>query len=133
MHTPQNSVNIPAFDDKLFAVIQFQGLQHKVMKNDLVMTEKVDMEVGEMFLFDKVLLIGTDQYTSLGRPYVSTAKVLACVEEKSKSEKIIIFKKRRRKGYQKNQGHRQNITLIRILKIYHNPNDKILNNYSSLI
>lgn len=60
------------------------------------------------------MMIGTPSYTSIGRPYVDTARVIVTVEEQSLSNKIIIFKKKRRKGYQKNMGHRQKLTVLRV-------------------
>jgi large subunit ribosomal protein L21 len=98
------------------------------------MLERVDdLHVGDTFTFDKVLLVGSDEYTSIGRPYVESAKVLASVEEKSKTEKVIVFKKKRRKGYQRNQGHRQEIMHVRILKIVHNPPQEIVDDYHPLV
>lgn len=98
------------------------------------MLEKVEgLEVGDTFFFENVLLVASDEYTSVGRPYIKTAKVLASVEEHSLTEKVIVFKKKRRKGYQRNKGHRQHVTLVRILKILHQPNESSLENYHSLI
>lgn len=97
-------MTLPAPDEKLFAVIEFKGLQHKVLKDDLVMLEKIELEVGETFVFDKVLLVASDEYTSIGRPYVSTCKVLAIVEENTKTEKVITFKKKEKKGISKKYG-----------------------------
>lgn len=116
----------------MFAVIEFKGLQHKVLKDDSVMLEKIDLQVGETFVFDKVLLVASDEYTSIGRPHVLSCKVLAIVEENTKTEKVITFKKKRRKTYQKNMGHRQDVTMIRILKIIHNPKEETLENYSQI-
>lgn len=96
------------------------------------MLEKIDLQVGDTFVFDKVLLVASDEYTSLGRPYVSTCKVLAIVEENTKTQKVITFKKKRRKGYQRNMGHRQDVIMVRILKIVHNPKEDTLDNYSQL-
>ena len=62
------------------------------------MMEKIDeLEVGDTFFFDKVLLVASDEYTAIGRPNVQTAKVLACVQEHSLTEKVIVFKKKRRR------------------------------------
>ena len=134
MHNPDKSISIPAPDEKIFAVILFKGLQHKITKDDTIMLERVDdLNVGDTFTFDKVLLVGTDEYTSIGRPYVDSAKVLATVEEKSLTSKVIVFKKKRRKGYQRNQGHRQAVLLVRILKIVHNPPQETVDDYHSLI
>lgn len=126
-------MSLPPLDDKIFAVIHFGGLQHKVTKDDIVMLEKIDLKPGETFVFDNVLLVGTDEYTSIGRPYVKTAKVLATLEETTLTDKVIVFKKKRRKGYQKNMGHRQEISMIRILKVFHEPSHDILDAYHSLV
>ena len=96
------------------------------------MLDKINLSAGESFLMDHVLLVGTKDYTSVGRPYVSSAKVLCTVEEVTKTEKVIVFKKRRRKGYQKNQGHRQDVTMVRIDKILYNPEPNILENYKPM-
>ena len=96
------------------------------------MLEKIDLNVGETFVFDKILLVASDEFTSIGRPYVLSCKVLAIVEENTKTEKVITFKKNRRKGYQKNMGHRQDVTMIRILKVVHNPKEEILENYHTI-
>ena len=128
----EKSLTLPASDEKLFAVIEFKGLQHKVLRDDRVMLEKIELEVGETFVFDKVLLVASDEYTSIGRPYVNSCKVLAIVEENTRTEKVITFKKKRRKGYQRNMGHRQDVTLVRILKVIHNPKEETLDNYSQI-
>lgn len=96
------------------------------------MIDKTEYDVGQSFFMDKVLLIGTEDYTSVGRPYISTAKVLCTVEEKTKTDKVIVFKKRRRKGYQKNMGHRQDVTLIRIDKILYSPIEEVVNSYKQM-
>ncbi len=134
MHNPDKSISIPAPDDKIFAVILFKGSQHKITKDDTITMEKVDdLNVGDTFTFDKVLLVGTDEYTSIGRPFVDSARVLATVEEKSLTSKVIVFKKKRRKGYQRNQGHRQAVMYVRILKIIHDPPQETVDDYHSLI
>ncbi len=97
------------------------------------MLDKTNFKAGDLIEFDQVLLVGTTDYTSIGRPYISTAKVIATVEENSQTEKVIIFKKRRRKGYQKNMSHRSYVTMVRIEKILHNPKEEALDNYKSLI
>jgi hypothetical protein len=80
-------------------------------------------------MLDQVLLVGTEHYTSIGRPIVGSCKVYASLEEKSLSEKVIIFKKRRRKGYQKNANHRQNIVVLKIDKIVHDLPENFDTNY----
>ncbi len=134
VHNPEKSISLPALDHKLFAVIKFKGLQHKITKDDTIMLEKIEgLEVGDTFFFDKVLLVASDEYTSVGRPFLTTAKVLATVQEHSLTEKVIVFKKKRRKGYQRNKGHRQMVTVVKILKIVHHPAEDSLENYHSLV
>jgi large subunit ribosomal protein L21 len=98
------------------------------------MLEKINgLEVGDTFFFDNVLLVASDEYTSVGRPFVRSAKVLATIQEHSLTDKVIVFKKKRRKGYQRNQGHRQAVTIVKILKIVHDPSEETLENYNSLV
>jgi large subunit ribosomal protein L21 len=95
--------------------------------------EKIaELSPGDTFVFDKVLLVGTNEYTSIGRPYVGSCKVLATIEENTLSDKVIVFKKKRRKGYQNNAGHRQELTQVRILKVIHIPAENVLDNYYAL-
>jgi large subunit ribosomal protein L21 len=134
VHNPEKTLAMPPLDENQFAVIHFKGHQHKVLKDDIIQLEKVeDLNPGDCFVFDQVLLVASNEYSSIGRPYVETCKVLAVVEECARSDKIIVFKKKRRKGYQRNYGHRQDLTYVRILKIIHNPPQEILDNYHSLI
>lgn len=83
------------------------------------MCEKLPFEVGQQLELDEVLLVGTQDYTTVGRPVVQRAKVLATVEENSQTEKTLIFKMRRRKDSQRHRGHRQWVTILRIDKINH--------------
>ena len=64
-------------------------------------------------------MVGTAEYTAIGRPTIGNARVYATIEEYSQTEKVIIFKKKRRKGYQKNGGHRQLVNVLRIDRIEH--------------
>lgn len=83
------------------------------------MCELLDLEVGSQVEFEDVLLVGTKDYTCVGRPTVTRARVLATIEETSQTEKTLIFKKRRRKDSQRSQGHRQWVTVLKIDKIVH--------------
>ena len=132
VHDVNKEITLPAQDLKIFAVIHFNGLQHKLTKDDTLILDRIEVEVGKVIVFDKVLLVGTPDYTSVGRPYVESAKVIAVVESHNLSEKIIIFKKKRRKGYQRNKGHRSRLTVVRILKIIHEPEQKMIENYHKL-
>jgi large subunit ribosomal protein L21 len=120
VHNDDAEITYPQADDGMFAVTQIAGSQHKVMKDDVVLSEKLaDAKVGDQLVFDKVLLVGTRDYTAVGRPYVGTAKVYATVEEQTLSNRIIVFKKKRRKNYKRTRGHRQDLTVLRIDKVVH--------------
>ena len=71
-------------------------------------------------------LVGTNSYTVLGRPQVSGAKVEAMIESISDTDKVIVFKKKRRKGYKKSMGHRSSLTQCRIVKIEHSLTPELL-------
>lgn len=133
IHNPNKPLSLPVLDSNIFAVIEYQGRQHKLTKDDTVMLDKTNFRPGEIIIFDKVLLVGSNEYTSIGRPYIGTAKVVGTVEEVTKTEKVIIFKKRRRKGYQKNMGHRSEVTIVRVDKVIHSLTENVMNDYKSLI
>eukprot|EP01041_Mallomonas_annulata_P002882 gene2882-5653_t len=114
---PPNSGN----DKNLFAVIEFSGTQYKVTKDDLVVANKItDVDIGDNIELSKVLLVGCRDFTHIGRPLVSGAKVMATVEEMVKDDKVIIFKKRRRKNSQRTRGFRRQLTILRITDIIFN-------------
>lgn len=90
------------------------------------MSEKLPFEVGQQIELEEVLMVGTSDYTTVGRPLVSKAKVLATVEEQSQTEKALIFKKRRRKGNsQRHRGYRHWVTILRIDKIIHEAEENV--------
>lgn len=116
----QVSAQVPQpLDTQVFAVVTLAGLQYKVTKDDVLKVEKLPYAVGSQFAAEKVLLVGTPWYTLLGRPLIPQAKVYFSVEEQTQSEKLLVFKKKRRKGYQKSKGHRQELTILRVDKIEH--------------
>ena len=78
-----------------------------------------DFPVGTQFILEDIRMIGTPDYTCLGRPTVGNARVVATVEERTRTEKVIIFKKIRRQGYQKSQGHRSFMNILRIDRVEH--------------
>jgi len=102
----------------MFAVIKTGGKQYKVQKGDVLEVEKLDAEEGKKVTFDKVLLVEDNGNTLVGTPHVDKAQVLAVVLESIKGEKVIVFKKKRRKQYKKKSGHRQEIMRIKIEEIF---------------
>ena len=119
VHSPEKGVALPPHPDDIFAVIRLLGKQIKVLNSDLILVEKLPFEVGQQICISDVLMVGTIDYTAIGRPQVENARVYATIEEEAQCEKVIIFKKRRRKGYQKSQGHRQTTMVLRVDRIEH--------------
>ncbi len=94
----------------MFAVIKTGGKQYKVAKDDVIAVEKLSGEAGESITFDQVLMIGE----KVGAPVVDGASVTAQVVEQFRSDKVIVFKKKRRQNYRRKAGHRQHQTLVKI-------------------
>ena len=101
----------------MYAVIQTGGKQYRVAPGDIVKVEKLSGNVGDSIAFDKVLLTSDGENVSLGNPYLPEARVLGQIARHGKNRKIIVFKYKRRKGYRKKHGHRQDFSLIRIENI----------------
>ena len=89
VHNPEEGITLPPNPEAIFAVIRIKGLQYKVTKDDRVMSELLeDFEVGTQIELEDVLLVGTQDYTCVGRPNVKNARVFATVEETSQTEKV---------------------------------------------
>lgn len=101
----------------MFAVIKTGGKQYKVAANDLVRVEKLAGEAGDAITFENVLMVGADADVTLGTPLVDGALVAGEVVEQFRDKKVIVFKKKRRQGYRRKNGHRQELTLVRITEI----------------
>ena len=100
----------------MFAVIKTGGKQYRVAAADLLKVEKIKGEVGEIVQFGEVLVVGGDSPT-LGVPTIAGASVAAEVLEQGRGDKVIAFKKRRRKNSRRRRGHRQEFTLVRVTEI----------------
>lgn len=96
----------------MYAIVEIAGKQFKVTKKQCLYTPKLGLAVGTVITFDKALLLGNDNDVKVGEPNVVGAKVTGKVLEHIKGDKIIVFKKKKRKGYKKKQGHRQDYTKI---------------------
>eukprot|EP00878_Enallax_costatus_P008902 GHUV01009306.1.p1 GENE.GHUV01009306.1~~GHUV01009306.1.p1 ORF type:complete len:325 (+),score=85.82 GHUV01009306.1:256-1230(+) len=100
-----------------FAVVETGGTQFKVTTDDVIYHNKIaDVMVNDVVQLGKVMLIGTQQETVIGRPYLPGASVIAAVEETFKDSKVHVFKKKKRKGYSKLHGFRAQLTALRILE-----------------
>ncbi|MBX6369687.1 MAG: 50S ribosomal protein L21 [Rhodospirillales bacterium] len=101
----------------MFAVIRTGGKQYKVAKNDVVTVEKLAGEPGSTVELGEVLMLAGDGTMKTGTPTVPGASVSAEVLEQKKGEKVIVFKKKRRHNYRRKNGHRQELTVLRITDI----------------
>ena len=107
----------PVAEPSRFAIVHLSGKQYKVAPDDLICVEKLDMPVGTTFAAKRVLLVGEAGATVIGSPLINDAAVHATVEEQGYGKKVIVFKKKRRKGYRRWKGHRARLTLLRINRI----------------
>ena len=98
----------------MYAVIKSGGKQYRVASGTQIRVETLDAEVGAAVAFDEVLLVGAGESVKVGAPLVAGAKVTATVVSHGRGDKVRIFKLRRRKHFQKSQGHRQSYTEVRI-------------------
>ena len=101
----------------MYAIVEIGGHQYKVAENDLIYVDHLANDVDEKVDFDRILLVSDDKKVHVGKPVVEGAKIQATVVDHVKADKLIVFKKKRRKGYQKRTGHRQKLTQIRIDKL----------------
>lgn len=98
----------------MYAVVEVGDRQFKVAKNDVILTPKVTGEVGNSLEFDRVVLISDESGLKVGNPTISGAQVKASIVDFTRGKKVIVFKKKRRKGYRVKKGHRQGITRLKI-------------------
>jgi large subunit ribosomal protein L21 len=101
----------------MYAVVKSGGKQLKVQAGDIVKVEKLDAEVDSSVTLDEVLLVADDKTIKVGTPLVKGASVKATVIDQIKDKKIIVFKKKRRQGYRRKQGHRQQLTVLKIAEV----------------
>ena len=101
----------------MYAIVEIAGQQFKVERGNKVYVHRLEANEGANIEFDQVLLLDKDGKVTVGNPTVDGAKVAATVISHLKGDKVIVFKKNRRKGYQKSNGHRQSFTKIKINEI----------------
>lgn len=98
----------------MYAIVNIAGKQYKAEKNQYLYTDKLAGETGTKVEFDSVLLLGDGDKIEVGAPVVKGAKVTGKILEQVKADKIIVFHKKRRKGYRKTNGHRAQLTKVLI-------------------
>ena len=101
----------------MYAIVDIAGLQFKVEKDKKLFVNRLEASEGDSVDFEKVLLVDNDGAVAVGTPTVEGAKITAKVLQHVKGEKVLVFKKKRRKTYQKLNGHRQQFTQIQIENI----------------
>ncbi|MFN5735676.1 MAG: 50S ribosomal protein L21, partial [Flavobacteriales bacterium] len=99
------------------AIVEIAGQQFKVQKDQKVFVHRLSAEAGTKVTFENVLLVEKDGQVTLGAPAIEGAKITAEVLDHVKGDKVIIFKKKRRKGYAVKNGHRQQFTTLKITGI----------------
>lgn len=97
----------------MFAIIKTGGKQYRVKKDDVLLVEKIEGKDGAKIAFDEVLVAGD----KVGTPTIKGASVAAEIVKQARGEKVIVFKKKRRHGYKRKNGHRQDLTLVKIVDI----------------
>ncbi len=101
----------------MYAIVDIYGKQFKVEKDLILKVPFISEEVGKSVNFEKIILVMDDKKIKVGQPLVKGAKVSAKILEHGREKKVTVFKKKRRKGYQVKNGHRQNFTKIQIENI----------------
>jgi large subunit ribosomal protein L21 len=101
----------------MYAVVEIAGRQFKVSQNDSILVPTLKEQTGAKVRFDRILLVEGDAGVRVGHPTVAGAAVEATVLDQVKGDKVIVFKKKRRKGYRVKRGHRQAYTRVQITNI----------------
>ncbi len=101
----------------MFAVFKNGGKQYKVQENQVLKLERIDADLGQEIELNEIMMIGKEGSISVGAPHVKGALVKIQVVDHDKDEKVIIFKKRRRKNYRRKNGHRQPNSLVKVVSI----------------
>ena len=101
----------------MYAVLKTGGKQYRVEKEDVVLVEKLDANDGDQVVLNNILMIGEGKKVTLGSPLVNDAAVMAQVIRQTRGPKITMIYKRRRKNSRRKQGHKQNLTLLKIIDI----------------
>ena len=98
----------------MYAVIKTGGKQYRVAQGDEIRVEKLQGDVGDAVTFDQVLLTSDGETVEVGQPFLENSKVAGLITSHGKNRKILVYKYKRRKGYRRKNGHRQQFSLVRI-------------------
>ena len=98
----------------MYALVKTGGKQYRVSKDDTILVERISADEGAEVILDNVVMLGDGDKVTIGTPRVEGAAVSATVMRQTRGPKIIIFRRKRRKNHRRTQGHRQNLTLLKI-------------------
>ncbi len=101
----------------MYAIIATGGKQYKVEKNQILAVEKLEGNAGDKINFDHILMVSNEGDIKIGKPYVEGAKVEGEIVRQGREAKILVMKKKKRKGYKKSRGHRQCFTGVKVTNI----------------
>jgi large subunit ribosomal protein L21 len=101
----------------MYALVKTGGKQYRVAKDDTILVERIAAEEGEQVVLDNIIMLGDGDKVTIGTPTVEGAGVSATVMRQTRGPKIIIFRRKRRKNHRRTQGHRQDLTLLKITDI----------------
>lgn len=101
----------------MYAIVNIAGKQYKVFKGDKINTPTLDSKPGAKVIFDNVLAMDDGEKTTFGNPFVKDTTVTAKVLEHGRTKKLLVYKKKRRKGYERKNTHRQGFSILEIEKI----------------
>jgi large subunit ribosomal protein L21 len=101
----------------MYAIVEIAGQQFKVEKNDEIFVHRLEGEPGTKIEFDQVLLLDNDGKITVGKPLVDGSHIKGTIVDHVRGDKVVVFKKKRRKGYQKESGHRQDFSKVLIENI----------------
>ncbi len=101
----------------MYAIVDIAGKQFRIAEKDVLSVPRLAGSEGEKIVLDKILLLSSDKGVKVGQPLVAGAKIQASILAHDRDKKIVVFKRKRRKGYRVKKGHRQDITKIEIEKI----------------
>ena len=114
----------------MYAIVEISGKQYRVSKGDTIRVSSQDWKIGDRVKLDQVLLTDTGENVTVGTPTVAGASVTTEILEHNRDKKLLIYKKKRRKGYQRKNGHRQGYTLLKVNKLQMASSKKVQKNNS---
>jgi large subunit ribosomal protein L21 len=110
-------MGLPQEASQVYAIVETGGKQQKAVPGEILRVERLAAEVGDTVRLERVMLVSRDGQVSLGKPFLDGATVTATVTAQDRGPKVIVFKKKKRKGMERKRGHRQELSVIKIESI----------------